>query len=99
MGDPYAPWDTVKQQALEAAILRSTEIGKVAELMEKVVLIYERPKHWNGKNRSFNRAWKTFVGKHVDNCTKLHEIIEKSREDGVADEEEEEYKQQLDDDP
>jgi len=77
-------WTMNQETELQTAVGKMEILGKLTELSEKVVLVYERPKHWNGKNRSFNITWDDFKEKHASMCSKLHAIIENSED--VADE-------------
>jgi len=78
-------WTINQETELQTAIENMEQLKKLTELSEKVVLVYERPKHWNGKNRSFNLAWGEFKEKHAQMCSKLHTIIKNSEEE-ISDE-------------
>jgi len=71
-------WTAFQETELATAIAKMNLLSKLTELSEKVVLVYERPKHWNGKNRSFNLTWEEFKEKHASMCSKLHSIIKNS---------------------
>jgi len=73
-------WSTNQEAELQTAVGKMEMLSKLTELSEKVVLVYERPKHWNGKNRSFNLTWGEFKEKHASMCSKLHSIIKNSEE-------------------
>jgi len=75
-------WGEAQETELEIALIRQSELKKLTELTEKVVLVYERPKHWNGKNRSFNRTWADFKEQHGEMCLKLNSIIKSSQSSG-----------------
>jgi len=68
-------WTANQEAELQMAVEKMEMLSKLTELSEKVVLVYERPKHWNGKNRSFNLTWEEFKEKHASMCSKLHSII------------------------
>jgi len=78
-------WTMNQETELQMAIEKMEKLKLLTELCEKVVLVYERPKHWNGKNRSFNLAWSEFKEKHAQMCSKLHTII-KNTEEEISDE-------------
>jgi len=73
-------WTANQETELQAAVGKLQTLTKLTELSEKVVLVYERPKHWNGKNRSFNITWGEFKEKNASMCSKLHSIIQNSEE-------------------
>jgi len=75
-------WGETQETELEIALIRQNELEKLTELTEKVVLVYERPKHWNGKNRSFNLTWGDFKSEHAEMCSKLNNIIKSSQDPG-----------------
>lgn len=75
-------WGEAQETELEIALIRQSELQKLTELTEKVVLVYERPKHWNGKNRAFNLTWKDFKVEHAEMCSTLHNIIKSSQDPG-----------------
>lgn len=78
-------WSAAQETELQTAVGKMEVLSKLTELSEKVVLVYERPKHWNGKNRSFNLTWEEFKEKHASMCSKLHSIIKNSEEVGDED--------------
>jgi len=82
-------WTANLETELQTAIGKMDMLSKLTELSEKVVLVYERPKHWNGKNRSFNITWDEFKEKNASMCYKLHGIIKNS--EAVRDEDEDAY--------
>lgn len=78
-------WTPNQETELQNSVGRLEMLTKLTELSEKVVLVYERPKHWNGKNESFNLTWTEFKAKHAVMCSKLHSIIKNSEEVGDED--------------
>jgi len=75
-------WTANLEAELQTSLGKLDMLTKLTELSEKVVLVYERPKHWNGKNESFNLTWEEFKEEHAKMCSKLHSIIQTSKEEG-----------------